>query len=543
MLSSTRPPGAAVARGARGARGVRGDGGYLTIWVALLLPVLIGMAALGVDVGMWYVSANEQQKAADAAAKAAVPWLPGNVAGATTAAQQVAGRNGFANGGDVTVTPEQDGDHPTRMRVTISKTLNNAFGPVLGIAETTVTRTAVADYMGPVAMGSPCNQFGRNPEPVNAYVGSACADYEGNFWASTASPNSQKGFGDAYQARVCATGDDGCPGGVNTEYESTGHLFVVRVTATLPSLTIQAFDPAMVEVGPSADNCTDNLLAVGSGRYNAGVTNPFCTADERQSGASSGQLTSTRFAVYGPVVGRTVPASPRLGCNEAFPGHGGSITYSGDLPTDLYLLRVFRQWVTICNVTESVPPGDYVIRVTTNGNGSDGAAGLNRFSLRAYADANQANSNSIALFGGARMSVFANLPDLPTEFPLLRLPSGAGGHSLRIRLFDLGDGSDPTSTLQILPPAGGPATYSGCSVPAGDPAQSIDAQCRFRIHDEDEFKGKWQEVTVPIPSNYSCNEVDPAACWVRILLDYDGVQRDVTSWEASVDGNPVRLVE
>jgi hypothetical protein len=57
--------------------------------------------------------------------------------------------------------------------------------------------------------------------------------------------------------------------------------------------------------------------------------------------------------------------------------------------------------------------------------------------------------------------------------------------------------------------------------------------------------GKWQSVSVPIPSTYSCADADPTKCWVRLQYVYGSgsAPNDVTSWKASIEGDPVRLIE
>ena len=83
--------------------------------------------------------------------------------------------------------------------MTVTRTVDNIFGPLLGIPKTTISRTAVADFGGPVPMGSPCNEFGNDPEP-ESNQGVACTDVTGQMWANVNSPSSQKQNGDAYQS-------------------------------------------------------------------------------------------------------------------------------------------------------------------------------------------------------------------------------------------------------------------------------------------------------------------------------------------------------
>ena len=85
----------------------------------------------------------------------------------------------------MSVVPSIDGT-PTRLRVTTSMTVQDQFGILFGLGHTTISRTAVADYSGPVPMGSPCNEFGNDPE--SAGIKSVnCAD-TGMFWANVGAP-------------------------------------------------------------------------------------------------------------------------------------------------------------------------------------------------------------------------------------------------------------------------------------------------------------------------------------------------------------------
>jgi hypothetical protein len=59
------------------------------------------------------------------------------------------------------------------------------------------------------------------------------------------------------------------------------------------------------------------------------------------------------------------------------------------------------------------------------------------------------------------------------------------------------------------------------------------------------FDGRSQYVSIPIPTTYSCVDTDYTKCWVRLKYVYGSgsAPTDVTSWEASIEGDPVRLVE
>lgn len=81
----------------------------------------------------------------------------------------------------------------------------------------------MADYAGPVPMGSPCNGFGNDPESTGI-KSTNCAD-AGMFWANVGAPKAPKKSGDAHQNGDCSAGEDGCgAGGTNAEYDTNGYF-------------------------------------------------------------------------------------------------------------------------------------------------------------------------------------------------------------------------------------------------------------------------------------------------------------------------------
>jgi Flp pilus assembly protein TadG len=73
----------------------RDEGGFVMVWFALTLVVLIAMAGFGVDVWRWWHTSNQVQKAADAGALAGVVFLPSDVANAQGTALDLVEANGF----------------------------------------------------------------------------------------------------------------------------------------------------------------------------------------------------------------------------------------------------------------------------------------------------------------------------------------------------------------------------------------------------------------------------------------------------------------
>ncbi|MEG3617948.1 pilus assembly protein TadG-related protein [Magnetovibrio sp. PR-2] len=80
--------------------------GAVAILWGLLLPVIVGLSALGVEVGLWYGQQRDYQTAADAAVLAAAYTVSegGDSTDMATAAQEEAENNGFAVSGNNTLT-------------------------------------------------------------------------------------------------------------------------------------------------------------------------------------------------------------------------------------------------------------------------------------------------------------------------------------------------------------------------------------------------------------------------------------------------------
>src|SRR5450759_3062351 len=126
------------------------ESGQALIWFVAALTVLLGFAALTIDVGSAFHDAGKLQNAADAASLAGAGVLPQGSAGAITKAKDYAQKNGYVdgqNGYTVSITTPYNGD-PAKIAVTISGQTPAVFATVLGINFLSVSRRAVATYYG-----------------------------------------------------------------------------------------------------------------------------------------------------------------------------------------------------------------------------------------------------------------------------------------------------------------------------------------------------------------------------------------------------------
>lgn len=566
-----------------------GERGFVLVWFALMLVVLIAIGGIAVDFAHWFQVGGQEQKAADAAALAGAVFLPEDLTNAQSTAIAIAKKNGFT----ITDADVVRGDRPDQLKVTVSTTTNNILASVIGFGSTTITKTATGEYQKPVAMGSPTNQFGNDPEST-ATPGSPSYP---NMWASIAGPANPKINGDAYAAGSCSSGPDLCTGaptpdrscaysGGNSDFSCHGYDYTVHVPSGGSTFQIQAFDAGFVNVGNNCGGANDdagNLAAAqklkiskvqgwpstvqsdGPGvRYHpvASTSNPndpglrYCTGDN----SDGDPKITTTYTVLGPaaIPGDVASAPPTPVCTKVYPAVDGDLSKRLTAPTPKvavspspeYLGQYFRQWDNLCPSNVSASAGDYFVRVQTNlttgGAPNTVGNGHNRFALRA-------TDTNVQIYGNANMGAYADAgASLASEFYLARLTPGASGRTLDLRLFDIGD-ADQAGTLTIKPPreatdrskGGQPITsFIGCTYQRGTGAsfRSTGPGCTIGDVNHDDYNGRWLDIKVPMPDGYDCNSADPAGCWIKIRYSFPGQISDTTSWTASVDGDPVRLI-
>ena len=126
--------------------------GAYSIITALLLPVLVGFASLGTEVGLWYFDHQKMQGAADAAAySAGLAYSLGNTAGYQIEAKAVAAQYGFVDGtSGATVTvnqPPASGTHtttPGAIEVIVQQPVTRLLSAVSSSSTVDIAARAVA---------------------------------------------------------------------------------------------------------------------------------------------------------------------------------------------------------------------------------------------------------------------------------------------------------------------------------------------------------------------------------------------------------------
>ncbi len=149
----------------------RAQGGQIVVFVALLAPILLGMAGIAIDVGF---AVHERAKAANAADSAALAGAGVLVSGgqpeaARSAALTYALKNGYTSSQTTVYVPPASGPHQgdsNYVEVRISSSVRTIFMRVMHVTSTTVRTRAVAasvlpprNYALVVLDKTACNAF------------------------------------------------------------------------------------------------------------------------------------------------------------------------------------------------------------------------------------------------------------------------------------------------------------------------------------------------------------------------------------------------
>jgi hypothetical protein len=412
--------------GSRASRTHLRSGGYVLPLSALLLVPLLLFTGFAVDLGSWTAHASRAQAAADAAALAGVVHLPDRPDLAVETALGTAGRNGFTHGvGGVTVTARPMGPNVLQVAI-LDPDVAQYFSSVF-VEPPTIEREATAEYIQPVAMGSPDTLLGQDPERAQS-----ADELARRYTLNVAGVATRKENGDKRSAKNCWLSHAGCdPAGGdhdnNTDYSDDGYYFTVSVDESHPvgePLRIEVYDPAFVFNG---DACDHNQLSASqvsrlatnhagdsfwSRRYSAGES-VWCTGDERlsQSGGVGSSLVTTYIVRAPDRTPGDVSDNPAI-CAVSFDPYGDPAEGSTDwidparpgasgifdlLDSDAVRGREnvrfrdhYRKWFPVCTIPAgSVEPGTYVLQVRTNADHSsprystsagltDGAGSLER---------------------------------------------------------------------------------------------------------------------------------------------------------------------
>ena len=545
----------------------KADDGYVLVMTAFLLLVLMLMAAFTIDVGLWYSRANQLQRAADAAALAGVTYMP-NAAQAYAVAKDAAAKNGFdAASVSVAVVPASVAGAPRQLKVTLTDgNVPTIFGGVV-MDHISITRSATAEYVSQVPVGSPLNAIGTGDQAgfapgggVQGFylaVGGFCtAKEDGDRFLSRYDGNRQQTPSNVY---TCGAAGHPNPSQVvdNLEYNSQGYDYIVHVPCGNPDPTIacaagttaasdvqiQAYDPVFNPRDPQVptDKRPDQKLPL-------------------QSNAAYGSIqVTTTFQIFNTNYDPSTPSSWTLVGTKTF----GSCVL-GTEPDCAYA----SVWTNLFTVAAGQPAGDWRVRVFTAAAEAN-SFGVNAFSLRAQNQATWAlcdartDATCPGVAGDSNLAVLATVPTT-AKFYLARFAPASefAGKQIQILLWDVGEGAD---TIKILDNNGNPAPFqyqtwdpgiagysSDTAIPIGSAVSSLDVSGAMLLptpgwapstrFNQKKFNDRMVSILLDIPTNYGASGPLANDGWWQIEYDASVTLKDLSTWSVTLLGDPVHLI-
>jgi hypothetical protein len=477
--------------------------------VALMMVTLLGLAAFAVDLGWFYLNASRIQRAADASALAGVIHMPSDPTEAATVAHEVAQANGYEDlgvpGGYPTVVATTV-PAPTQLRVTITDQVPTFFLKVFGMSSQVITKTAQAEFVPPLPLGSPENQFGNSCDPIQP----GCVG-QPNFWANIHGRYTDTISGDAFSsACLNKTGSPCISANENLMFrddadQRPGYLYGIDANGQ-SSFEVEFTDLAFHN--ESGGNPTGDLIRTGD--HSCGSSDPVTCGP------------TVRVALY-------VPDTTPLDVTDSAP-----ICTADIVPEPQVLVTDSYDWESPggCFTVNSPDPGVYILQVRILSSGPD-PIGLNRYAVR--------SSPGTRLYAVGDMSIFNNSQASVTSFHLAEVSDIYAGKTFVVELYDSGD-SSANGTLELIDPSGfvfndGPCDiYSRTLVTDDWVLKASPVDCAEEVIPQ-EYNGKWLKFQVVLPEDYSCTD-----CWWKMNYDYSGGTQDTTTWRAYMLGNPIHLV-
>jgi len=559
--------------------GRRGEEGLAVIYLALTITSVLLAGAFAVDLGYWYVRAQQAQRAADAAALAGVIWMPGDFTQAKSVALASAKANGFddtVNGVSVQVS---QGATPRQLTVRITDDQVDRFLSSVSTKDrVSIGRSAVAQYELPIPLGAPENQFGAGLNGVYLAVNGFCTRRGEGDNRSAAYYNVNSTASPPASAISCPTAlpydqtTPAAPVAKNLDYKSSGYTYVVNIppkqtagcgvaspppdcSRTKDDVTIQLQDPLL-----------NRAAAPQNDQYN------FPNAANPPSEPCNGppppttRPGTTFFSVRG--VDNTPlddSDNPVLRADTTGAPDGVTSQEASAPPV--------TSWDDLYTVPAGSASGRYLVRVHSKAD-EGCSAWSNSFGIRARIGAGPAFTQCSSIVGAPLYSqwcpqvhgldamslraVMLSASDTCvgtkvigtnkcTSFYLAQVDPAYAGRQMAITLFDPDEGAQ---RLRVLAPGGTAAapTYTPISFTykTTDSAALLScpavSPCPMAASGLDvsgtTFNDRKVELSVTLPA-----DVSPNGGWFKIEYEVGGTTvTDRTTWGVNIRGAPVHLV-
>lgn len=326
--------------------------------------------------------------------------------------------------------------------------------------------------------------------------GDACAGSQPMFWAAVNSPYYRNDNGDPFTSR-CLTLNSCNPDPSNPEHRSNGYRYAIDVAEAGQTVTVQIYDAPAYYSGPL--NYTQD-----SGAFR------------------------TQYEIFGEDGSATVPTDPGLSLAGQCAEGPGRRTFPGNYQASTH----HNRWWTLCTFTAPVA-GTYPLQVKVSDLAADAATGaaactactedvvggtsrrgINSYAIRATADAGP----PVEVSALGDMSLFLLPSSVTSTQRIIEVPATRAGDRLVVDLYDPGDTSSGSPTIELNGPGGldvdctlAYGTPTGIRTDPPEATEPYSPQCRAitRAASVNRFNDRWVRLTATVPESYACT----SDCW------------------------------
>ena len=560
----------------------RAQRGQTLVIFAFLAVFMILLLGLVLDSVRLFILAAEAERTAEAATLAGALYMPKYFNTLSPDGQDAMNRacaTAQANGvsacpvgaGQIGADVEQVTGNQYEIQVTVTLQADVFFLSYVApnLASATVSRTAVAQYLPPIQLGSRSAAFGDEADGVQS------------FWASINGPYELKEQGDAYTPKweegptdpvkypdsssspynysrwtpaQCCTNHQQWPTAItNPDQQSAGftysdgsltapgYSYEIDVPSGVGNVQVQIYNAVF---DPSNSNNTNDSLgsACDDPTFNSGG----CKKDK------SNEYLQMHYALY------SAPLQFERGTDtllthfspatlEFYGDHGCTGTTGWDpvlafcaTPTN----HTVEDWYTLYTITQ---PGTYRLTVAATGYYGWHSYGVKLVdsssvsitSLTPSGTALSPATDGPHVWGWNTECVHFDAATSTATFDLGEIPAAYAGKTLSFSLFDPGEVNAPANnTMEILDPSGNPVQWPSWARTASG---SGGTQLSASINGDRYYNGLWLHVPVAIPATY--NPAAGSDWWqVQYAVTGGGAAHDTITISISLGGSPVHLV-
>ncbi len=587
---SLRRPRAARARNQRG---------QTLIIMAFLSVFMIVLLGLVVDSVRLYILTAQAERVAEAAALAGALYMPTYYStpapapdgqSAISRVCDVAKQNGITNcpaaAGTVGAMPSTVATNQYELQVTVTFQADVFFlsfvSPNLSTA--TVSRTATAQFLPPIALGSRAAAFGDQVD-IDPNTGQPIQ----NFLARLNGPSALQENGDAFTpslqegptdpvtypdggsrnfsrwgGTVCCTNHQqygqcsGCPSGPITNPDVhqpgfkgangvLGYNYEIVVPPGVGNVQVQIFNPAFAPDNPLGNN-SNGHDDMGSACLDPAFNTGGCKSDQKD------EYLQLSYSLYkAPVqferdtdtllTTKSFSSLDNIGTDNSAHGCSGGTPYWDPQAQNCVADPGYvEKWYPFYTITQA---GTYRLAVETTG-----AYGEHEYGLKLTDAASRTTCTEGAPSASAGTTALCPAQDGPriwawndmcvyfissgtAVFDLGEIPAAYAGKTLNFSLFDPGDGSNVQ--MSILDPSGNPAPLPSWVRTVGPSSNGIINASQSSDH---YYNGLWLHLPITIPAGYNPTAGND---WWQVKYTGSAIN-DTISISISLSGSPIHLV-